>query len=785
MHTEPGDCSGVPGYMCTIGADMMQLYYWPVTREDYDVCNKTGITATNNYPTTAVVGSLTITSPFVALSMPAISAYDFCGVLGTVMKNVVVTLPASQLSSGNGAGMHAVTNIQPFDYGHLPPNRVPLSAWLSQPICNYRSRWLQPGNLSGSAWTSAFASSYPECGTIWEADYVPQLAAPTEIPELQPEWSSCTAIFGLYDPPKALQPVASMAGPTTSLSAITSPAAAPLQSSTIAPQTSNAAVKSSSDPTAASQVVPKPETQPISAADPAMPQVATAPPTSTPQGPGDLVASSLEPSTLDSANVVVSGPSSSSQGIADIIASVIGLIATSTTPMATTPTSDEEFSPEANLSPAGAIDSSPYLHAVAAGGHSAAVADPNGRASSMDPPGLSIIATVGVSKTAEPHSGQGVGIAGSDATALIGAPGMTLGDPDATTTTANNVLPAATILGLDGQAVTILQQGPSLLVQQGASVETLAPGSQAMVDGNTIVAPEKGGKPVLDGAAIALTSDTSDATPATASLSEAYMTGVGGERMTIVQSGGLLLVEGKSTTVTLAPESQTAVDGRIISVPHQGADPMVDGAVMTLSGVDPSASTQDEAAATGIDGERISVLQSRSLLLVEDTSSTVTLAAGASVVMDGQTIEAPRTDTGAILDGTSIALTAAPNAATPIHPGQVMGLRTTGTDGHAITILQSGAGVIIEDGSSSTYVAPGSQAVFDGEIVSASAVTGVVVIDGSTAKLETMTAGGGASATTGATITATAEGSGATVIPRLLQAVMPIPLHYMLSRLYM
>jgi len=137
--TNAGDCAAGPsGYECTINADMMQLYYWPVTRENYDVCDKTGTTVTSNYPTTAMVGSVTITSPSVALSMPAILAYDRCGLLGSRMENVVVSFPASQLSSGNGNGMHAITHLQSFDYGHLPPNRIPVSAWLSQPTCNCR-----------------------------------------------------------------------------------------------------------------------------------------------------------------------------------------------------------------------------------------------------------------------------------------------------------------------------------------------------------------------------------------------------------------------------------------------------------------------------------------------------------------------------------------------------------------------------------------------------------------------------------------------------------------------
>jgi len=181
----------------------MQLHYWPVTRQSYDVCNKTGITVTDkNGPTTAVVGSVTFTSPYVVLSMPMVSAGDYCGSIGTVMTNVVVTVAPNSLSSANGLGGHILATSYSFNYGDLAPNDLPASAWFQQGFCYSQSAYFQSPyvNATGAAWTSSFGVSYPECGTIWQDGYYPILDAPTEIHNLQPEWATCSAVVGYVEP---------------------------------------------------------------------------------------------------------------------------------------------------------------------------------------------------------------------------------------------------------------------------------------------------------------------------------------------------------------------------------------------------------------------------------------------------------------------------------------------------------------------------------------------------------------------------------------------------------
>lgn len=167
------------------------------------MCNNTGTTITDNGPSTAVVGGTTITSPYVALSIPALSAFDSCGLLGSVMTNLVVAVPPGELSTANGLGGHELLASYSLNYGDLAPNHLPASAWFQQPNCYSESMWSSSLiDATGAAWTSSFGASYPDCGTIWEDNYQPALVAPTQITQLQPQWAGCRAAFGLFDPPK-------------------------------------------------------------------------------------------------------------------------------------------------------------------------------------------------------------------------------------------------------------------------------------------------------------------------------------------------------------------------------------------------------------------------------------------------------------------------------------------------------------------------------------------------------------------------------------------------------
>ncbi|TKA70821.1 hypothetical protein B0A49_10318 [Cryomyces minteri] len=141
------------------------------------------------------------------------------------------------------------------------------------------------------------------CSTIWD-DFLPQLAYPTDVNRIQPEWKSCTfSLYGnfLFDPPIALQPASVLATPTPLTSAATTPAS-PLSTPTIVVQSTQPAPPSprptvSSAPVSsasAGSALPSSGTSPVADSAPVVessPVLATA--SSPPSSPSP--ASGIEP----------------------------------------------------------------------------------------------------------------------------------------------------------------------------------------------------------------------------------------------------------------------------------------------------------------------------------------------------------------------------------------------------------------------------------------------------------------------------------------------------------
>ncbi|KAK4500874.1 hypothetical protein PRZ48_009066 [Zasmidium cellare] len=200
--------------------------YWPVTQTGNYLCgNGTTITpnATVSTPRIASTYGTTIASPGVLLSIDTLYAHDPCGRrVGTGLSNIVLTQQTSQISSQCAPlyhqGGNAGTQVNFADYN----SPVPYSAYACLPQCN-----------GGS---SAFGTT-DLCSTIYDGDFKPILALPTDIVSLQPEWANC--IFGdvydgmntIWDPPQALVAANTEAGVTVPVAKTTSasPASAPAQ----------------------------------------------------------------------------------------------------------------------------------------------------------------------------------------------------------------------------------------------------------------------------------------------------------------------------------------------------------------------------------------------------------------------------------------------------------------------------------------------------------------------------------------------------------------------------
>ena len=279
-------CSNMDNHgLCYIFGQNVELFYWPPTTSTASATNTIqhgNMTLRGDpQPVTAVYRNVTMTSPSVYLSLPLVSAittqiipdcYEYYPLgatktdvvmkggaeffpQGATLQNVLVDLEPTSLSSlirdfgpdintasvvseiahgglefgkwmgkvrdvNSGAGNYYTSVVaQPFDYSNLET---------PSPAAYYLDPNVEAGcNIHGE---------HPECSTIFEGAYKPQLLLPDKVRKLDPNWATCLVpLYGAYDPPRALRPAASMKGAldgttTPASSKATTTHAAPAQS---------------------------------------------------------------------------------------------------------------------------------------------------------------------------------------------------------------------------------------------------------------------------------------------------------------------------------------------------------------------------------------------------------------------------------------------------------------------------------------------------------------------------------------------------------------------------
>ena len=244
----------------------MQLLYWPQT-----ATTKGDLASSNTAPITAETLGTTLTSPTLYISFTNVFAHDGCNGVGTPISSTIVAIPTDQpLSSVLGypipcdAHMRATyVNTYTASFNVTDMNSpVPYDIYTSMPRCATEMRC--PGQI-GSGTSYAFSCATSDA-------YRPILVVPEEVLQsMEPAWSTCHGdIRGVYDPPRALQPAASVAGPEVTVQHVTmptmsaTPASGP-QASTPSPTASKSVVAipdsvggQTSTPDAPDQSVPQP-----------------------------------------------------------------------------------------------------------------------------------------------------------------------------------------------------------------------------------------------------------------------------------------------------------------------------------------------------------------------------------------------------------------------------------------------------------------------------------------------------------------------------------------------
>ncbi|KAK5732500.1 hypothetical protein LTR17_010439 [Elasticomyces elasticus] len=204
---------------CAVMIESAQMYYWPVTVVNGDLCNKTGTTITptptGSGPNTIEIGGgITLvrtrssetsidysTSPTVYISYFNLS-YISRGpnTTDSYVTNTLLGFDPTDISSQRGN--HGGSGTYSVNYGDLPPNPVPSSAWFGQVEC---------------------FNGVSTCLPIGTTAYKPDLVWPpifSDISSLNPKWTarSCSLgieFDGVWDPPSALQLASTVDGPST------------------------------------------------------------------------------------------------------------------------------------------------------------------------------------------------------------------------------------------------------------------------------------------------------------------------------------------------------------------------------------------------------------------------------------------------------------------------------------------------------------------------------------------------------------------------------------------
>lgn len=205
---------------CLVRGGPVQLIYWPEESGESHVCpnnaslpmrqpsNPSNSSSKTMSETVTALGT-TFTSGSVYLSFHTLYAsYDgFYDRVGPTFKDTIIPVPSSSMSTHCGGLTEAHGPGTALSYADLNWP-VPASAYNCQARCD--QAFVALTNRSATP---------PECKTIW-SDVNPNIAIPTMIKDLVPEWSSCEMSgFRIpnfwFDPPVMLTKTDSIAMPST------------------------------------------------------------------------------------------------------------------------------------------------------------------------------------------------------------------------------------------------------------------------------------------------------------------------------------------------------------------------------------------------------------------------------------------------------------------------------------------------------------------------------------------------------------------------------------------
>ncbi|KAK6409171.1 hypothetical protein LTR81_016524 [Elasticomyces elasticus] len=738
---------------CYLLAATAQLFYWPSTVVGGSFCNQTMTSGPANTTRTAVVGSVTITSPSVALSVPWMYAanvnYDR---FGRYLEDIVVPLAPHEVTSLQaGVGPPVADDRSPrerLDFGVMVPGHPKWDAWVGCRAC---------AQTYGAVTTGAYASLLKKdkfCGTVWgkyhfscitrathelasaaehicdvEADlsvvdvYEPELYIPPQFTSLQPEWvsRSCAGLFAFLDPPKTLSEQTAAAGPTAPVSPITTTSAEPASTSQTAPRTSSAP----STPTSTA-VIPLPQVPDTSAAESSTNESASSASAQTSSQASDGSSASLSNPVADttSESLDPGETSATSQAVGQSSAGVPSSYAETSTLDPTVTSQPPSATTNEGLS------SLPGTNGSDDPTSEASAAEISNPADSSDDP------TSVQSTTASPTDALGVlsqAVSTAQSTTNIGGYiASILGISSSTDgSLSNSADPSAfASSAVDDPSLSngLSASGASLATEAGSASETSSPdpSNTQGVPGQVLPSAANDAKTsTAQGVNLpALTNDPTSDSPA----SVAYITQPDGQTLTVEAQGTATVVHAGSTAISLTEGAELTVQGNTISLPSTADGILVNGGSVAFS-EEPTASYVAPAVTgtvvTGTNGRVLTVLQTGSFAVVAGGSTTLTLSPGAQSTLEGITLSQAASSDEVLVNGTPAIL-----SELGADPTLASAIVITAEEQTLTIARQPGSDYVVAAGSSLATLSPGVQTTFNGVTLSVATSGGDILIDG-------------------------------------------------------
>ena len=298
-------------------------------------------------------------------------------------------------------------------------------------------------------------------------------------------------------------------------------------------------------------------------------------------------------------------------------------------------------------------------------------------------------------------------------------------------TPANGGQPAVT-WNHEGQAFTAISSNGAIIAQGNGAKSTLAIGATATFEGQVIEVPSVGNAVVIDEAAASLVSPAGSGNKQgnrngspTATFTEA------GQSFTVTVQGNSLVLEAAGSTTTMAYGAQGTFAGQSVSMPSSPGTNVINinGKSFTLQsnnadqgkdGKGPSHQTQLAAVITQNGKTFTAIVQGSSTLILEASSTTLTIPPGAAVTLDGEIFRLPTT--GDILVHDGITLTLTPTALSTAAS------YTAAATGQPLSAFDVGSSIVIVAGGNTITLADGARTVIGGESISAASTGGAAVV---------------------------------------------------------